>query len=61
MAVILVDADVVVLFGPNVMVGGVKVGAVKVNVGKDMEAGGERVTVGSVRLPVGSAETLTEG
>lgn len=59
-AVVPVDANVVVLLGPNVMLGGVRVGAVKVNVGKDTEEGGGRVMVGSVKLPVGSDEMLIE-
>lgn len=59
-AVILVDVDDVVLIGPNDMLGGVKVGGVTVNVDKVIEGGGGRVIVGSVRLPLGSAEILTE-
>lgn len=58
-AVMLVDVDVVIL-GPNDMLGGVKVGAVKVNVDKVNVGGGGRVMVGSVILPVGSDEILTE-
>jgi hypothetical protein len=42
-AVTLVDVDVVVLRGPNDMLGGVKVGAVKVNVDKVIEGGGGMV------------------
>lgn len=56
----LVDVDVVVLIGPNDMLGGVRVGAVKVNVDKVIEGGGGMVMVGSVRLPEGSAEILTD-
>lgn len=42
-AVMLVDVDVVILTGPNDMLGGVKVGAVKVNVDKVIEGGGGMV------------------
>lgn len=59
-AVMLVDVDVVVFIGPNDMLGGVKVGAVKVNVDKVIEGGGGMVMVGSVILPEGSTEVLTE-
>jgi hypothetical protein len=59
-AVMLVDVDVDVLLGPNDMLGGVNVGAVKVNVDKVIEGGGGMVIVGSVILPEGNAEILTE-